>query len=142
MRIYLGSDHAGFLFKEEIKKVLTKKYEVIDCGTNGPDSVDYPDFAHAVCSQMQEGDYGILICFTGIGMSIAANKHHGIRAALVGKTEDAILTREHNDANVLCLSAKNTPLSEAKSIVKAFLSTPFTGGRHQRRVDKIKELEQ
>ena len=142
MKIYIGSDHAGFLLKEEIKKALIKDYEVIDCGTNSTDSVDYPDCAHAVCSKMQEGDYGILVCFTGIGMSIAANKHHGIRAALVGRTEDAILTREHNDANVLCLSAKNTPIREAKSIVKAFLSTSFTGGRHQRRVDKIRNLEQ
>lgn len=142
MKIYIGSDHAGFLLKEEIIKALSNSYQVVDCGTKSTESVDYPDFAKAVCSSMQEGDYGILVCYTGIGMSIAANKFKGIRAALVGKLEDAILTREHNDANVLCLSAKNTSYREALTITNAFLTTAFTGGRHQRRVDKIKELEQ
>ena len=142
MKIYFGSDHAGFALKEALINELQNEYEIIDCGTYSTESVDYPDFASSVCQKLTPHDRGILICYTGIGMSITANKYHGIRAALVGKLEDAVLTREHNDANVLCLSAKNTPLSEAKSIVKAFLSTPFTGGRHQRRVDKIKELEQ
>ena len=141
MKIYIGSDHAGFLLKEAIKEALMKDYEVIDCGTNSTESVDYPDYANLVCEKMTDSDKGILVCYTGIGMSIAANKHKGIRAALVGKLEDAVLTREHNDANVLCLSAKNTSTEDALAICKAFLTTNFSGGRHQRRVDKIGQIE-
>ena len=143
MKLYIGSDHAGFSLKEELRAYLSKKYEIIDCGTYGPESVDYPDYAKAVCENLlKESDaMGILVCYTGIGMSMTANKFKGIRAGLVGKVEDAILTREHNNANVLCLSAKNTPAEEAKEIVDAFLSSTFLGGRHERRVNKITAVE-
>lgn len=141
MKIYLGADHAGYLLKDEIKKYLEDKYEVIDCGTNDNASVDYPDFAKPVCENIQNGNIGILVCYTGIGMSMCANKFHGVRAGLVGKVEDAILTREHNNANCLCLSAKNTETNLALEIVDAFLKTEFAGGRHERRVSKLMEFE-
>ena len=137
MKIYIGSDHAGYLLKEEIVKYLNDKYEVVNCGPFGMDSVDYPDYAVKVCKEVKEDVVGILVCYTGIGMSMAANKFKGVRAALVGKVEDAILTREHNNANVLCLSAKNTPVDLAIEIVEKFLTTEFTYGRHERRVNKI-----
>lgn len=141
MKIYIGSDHAGFNLKNELVNYLSDKFEVIDCGTYGMESVDYPDFAIKVCKQINEDSMGILVCYTGIGMSMTANKFKGIRAGLVGKVEDAILTREHNNANVLCLSAKNTPVDDAKLIVDAFLSSTFQGGRHERRVNKMMALE-
>ena len=141
MKIYIGSDHAGYLLKEEIVKYLNDKYEVVNCGPFGMDSVDYPDYAVKVCKEVKEDVVGILVCYTGIGMSMAANKFKGVRAALVGKVEDAILTREHNNANVLCLSAKNTPVDLAIEIVKKFLTTEFTYGRHERRVNKINEID-
>ena len=142
MLVVIGSDHAGYLLKEEVMKYLNEKgIEVLDKGTNSSESVDYPDFAHAVCESVIENDcFGILICYTGIGMSMAANKHKNIRAALVSIVEDAILTREHNNANVLCLSAKNLTVSNATTIVDAFLNTEFAGGRHERRVNKIEVL--
>lgn len=141
MKIYIGSDHAGYLLKEEIVKYLNDKYEVVNCGPFGMDSVDYPDYAVKVCKEVKEDVVGILVCYTGIGMSMAANKFKGVRAALVGKVEDAILTREHNNANVLCLSAKNTPVDLAIEIVGKFLTTEFTYGRHERRVNKINEID-
>lgn len=141
MKIYIGSDHAGYLLKEEIVKYLNDKYEVVNCGPFGTDSVDYPDYAVKVCKEVKEDVVGILVCYTGIGMSMAANKFKGVRAALVGKVEDAILTREHNNANVLCLSAKNTPVDLAIEIVEKFLTTEFTYGRHERRVNKINEID-
>lgn len=141
MKIYIGSDHAGYLLKEEIVKYLNDKYEVVNCGPFGMDSVDYPDYAVKVCKEVKEDVVGILVCYTGIGMSMAANKFKGVRAALVGKVEDAILTREHNNANVLCLSAKNTPVDLAVEIVEKFLTTEFTYGRHERRVNKINEID-
>ena len=143
MKIYLGSDHAGFNLKQDLIKYLkAKNHEVIDYGTDSLASVDYPDFAKKVCQKVQKEEaFGILICYTGIGMSIAANKYQGIRAALVNFVEDAKLTREHNNANVLCLSAKNTSLEDAFKIVDAFLSATFLGERHLRRVNKIKEIE-
>ncbi|MBQ2891877.1 MAG: ribose 5-phosphate isomerase B [Bacilli bacterium] len=141
MKIYIGSDHAGYLLKEEIVKYLNDKYEVVNCGPFGMDSVDYPDYAVKVCKEVKEDVVGILVCYTGIGMSMAANKFKGVRAALVGKVEDAILTREHNNANVLCLSAKNTPVDLAIEIVEKFLTTEFTYGRHERRVNKINEID-
>lgn len=140
MKIYIGSDHAGFSLKEEIIQYLKENHEVIDCGTYGVDSVDYPDYAIKVCQNVDELSVGILVCYTGIGMSMAANKFQHIRAALVGSVEDAVLTREHNNANVLCLSQKNTPSDVAFQIVDKFLSTEFTYGRHERRVDKIMEI--
>lgn len=143
MKVIIGSDHAGYLLKDEVIKHLeTQGIEVVNKGTNSSESVDYPDFAHAVCEGVVENNcLGILICYTGIGMSMAANKHKHIRAALVSIVEDAILTKEHNDANVLCLSAKNLSVESALEIVDAFLKTPFAGGRHERRVNKIKDLE-
>ena len=144
MKLSIGSDHAGYDLKKQIFEYLQKEgHVVIDQGTYNKDSVDYPDFAKLVVKDVQdnEADYGILVCYTGIGMSMAANKARGIRAALVGKVEDAVLTREHNNANVLCLSAKNTSVEDAFEIVKAFLSTEFAGGRHERRVEKVMRFE-
>ena len=144
MKLSIGSDHAGYDLKKQIFEYLQKEgHVVIDQGTYNKDSVDYPDFAERVVKDVQdnEADYGILVCYTGIGMSMAANKARGIRAALVGKVEDAVLTREHNNANVLCLSAKNTSVEDAFEIIKAFLSTGFAGGRHERRVEKVMRFE-
>ena len=147
MKIYIASDHAGYLLKEEVVKYLKTQnnLETYDLGTNSKESVDYPNYAKAVCKMLQNNNFkdclGILICYTGIGMSITANKYQGIRASLVGKVEDAILTKEHNDANVLCLSAKNTNFEEAIDIIKAFITTKFLGERHLRRVDLIREIE-
>ena len=144
MKLSIGSDHAGYDLKKQIFEYLQKEgHVVIDQGTYNKDSVDYPDFAERVVKDVQdnEADYGILVCYTGIGMSMAANKARGLRAALVGKVEDAVLTREHNNANVLCLSAKNTSVEDAFEIVKAFLSTDFAGGRHERRVEKVMRFE-
>jgi ribose 5-phosphate isomerase B len=144
VKLSIGSDHAGYDLKKQIFEYLKKEgHVVIDQGTYNKDSVDYPDFAEWVVKDVQnkEADYGILVCYTGIGMSMAANKARGIRAALVGKVEDAVLTREHNNANVLCLSAKNTSVEDAFEIIKAFLSTDFAGGRHERRVEKVMRFE-
>ena len=144
MKIFIGSDHAGYDRKNEIIEFLKmKEIEVLDMGTYSKESVDYPDFARAVCEGVLNHDdsYGILVCFTGIGMSMAANKYKGIRASLVGLVEDAILTKEHNNSNVLCLSAKNTDKELALQIVDAYLNASFTYGRHERRVNKILEIE-
>ncbi len=144
MKIFIGSDHAGLERKNEIIEFLkTKAIEVVDCGTYSKDSVDYPDFAVEVCNGVLENidAQGILVCYTGIGMSMAANKFKGIRASLVGIVEDAILTKEHNNSNVLCLSAKNTNKDLALEIVEAYLNSSFTYGRHERRVNKLTEIE-
>ena len=144
MRIAIGSDHAGYELKNTIVKyLLKKKIEVHDMGTFSIDSVDYPDFAVQVCKSIKRdaNDLGILICYTGIGMSMAANKHNGIRAALVTTVENAILTREHNNANVLCMGAKDVSEEVAKEIVDAFISSKFTEGRHLRRVEKLTNIE-
>jgi RpiB/LacA/LacB family sugar-phosphate isomerase len=144
MRIALGSDHAGYELKEMIKAYLIGTgVEVSDCGTSSPESVDYPDFAARVGSEIQGGgsDRGILFCGTGIGMSIAANKIPGIRAALASTPDGARLSRLHNDANVLCLAGRFTDALTAEKIVRIWLETPFEGGRHQRRVDKIMAFE-
>lgn len=145
MKIALASDHAGFTLKEEIKKHLKKlNIAYIDYGTNSLDSVDYPDYAYPACLSVKnnECDYGILVCYTGIGMSIVANKVKGIRASLVSTLDQASLTRMHNNANVLCLSQKETKLELALSIVDTFINTTFEKGRHERRVNKIMEIEQ
>ena len=134
----------GYEHKEAIIKHLqTKGIEVVDFGAFSTESVDYPDHAKGVCQSVQSGksDFGILICYTGIGMSIVANKYHSIRAALVGSEENAYLTRNHNDSNVLCIGAKDTSIELTIKIVDIFLSESFAGGRHQSRVDKIKEVE-
>ena len=144
MKIAIGADHAGYELKNEIIKYLKEEgYDIIDYGTNSKESVDYPDFAKAVSYAVRDNlcQFGILVCYTGIGMSIASNKVNGIRAALVNSVENATLTREHNNANVLCLSSKDTNVNLAKEIVRTFLTTAFTYGRHERRVNKIMELE-
>jgi len=144
MRIALGADHAGVHLKQEIRQLLDERgFAYSDFGTNATDSVDYPDFAKTVASEVASGrfDYGILFCGSGIGMAIAANKVAGIRAAPVVDEQSAVLSREHNDANVLSLGERLTPPDLARRIVEKFLDTPFAGGRHQRRVDKIAALD-
>lgn len=135
-----GADHAGFEYKQKIVDLLRSKgLEVIDCGTSSNDSTDYPDYAHTVALAVSDGkaDLGILVCGTGIGMAIAANKHPGVRAANVESVMAATMAREHNNANVLAIGARLTTWELAKEIVETFLSAEFQGGRHQRRVDKI-----
>ena len=144
MRIAIGSDHAGYLLKETLKAGLIEAGVALDdAGTTGDASVDYPDYAEAVARLVVSGacDRGILICGTGIGMAMAANKVDGIRAAAAGDLESARLCREHNDANVLTLGARLTSPDLAMAIVRLFLETPFAGGRHQQRVDKIMALQ-
>ncbi|NLY44175.1 MAG: ribose 5-phosphate isomerase B [Clostridiaceae bacterium] len=143
--IAIGSDHGGFELKEEIKKKLIQEgYEVKDFGTYSPESVDYPDIAKPVCMSILNGECekGILICGTGIGISIAANKIHGIRAALCGDCFSARMAKEHNDANVIALGGRVLGPGLAWEIVKTWLGVKFQGGRHQTRVDKIHLLEQ
>ena len=142
MKIAIGSDHAGFYLKEDIKKYLEEKgIEVIDRGTNSDNRVDYPDFGHAVGHEVidKDLDFGIAICGSGIGISIAANKVKGIRAALCSEPYSAKLARRHNDANVLAMGARLIGLDMAKEIVDAFLNEEFEGGRHINRVSKIEE---
>ncbi len=144
MRVALGSDHAGFDLKEHVKAFLDEiqvAYE--DCGCPSPDAVDYPDVAATVARRVAAGaaDRGILICGTGIGMAIAANKIAGIRAGSCCSTAAVALARGHNDLNVLTLGARVMPADAARAFVRTFLETPFDGGRHKRRVDKIAELE-
>lgn len=144
MKIALGSDHGGFQLKDEIKKLLVATgIDYHDFGTNSEESVDYPDFARPVAEGVSKGDFdrGILICGTGIGMSIAANKVTGIRAALCHDCFSAKATREHNDSNVLCLGERVIGRGLALEIVKIWLDTEFAGDRHQRRIDKITALE-
>ena len=144
MKVALGADHAGFQLKDHVKRVLDElgiAYE--DFGTSSGESVDYPDFAQAVAQGVSTGrfDRGILVCGSGIGMAIAANKVPGVRAAAVGDTESARLSREHNDLNVLALGARLTPESRARDNVPTFLQRPFGGGRHTNRVKKIHGIE-
>jgi len=144
MRVALGADHAGFLLKNQIADHLRQSgHEVLDRGTDGPESCDYPDFAAAVARDVAGGgaDRGVLICTTGIGMSIAANKIAGIRAAHAGSPEEAELARRHNDANVLAIGARFAR-EDANTLVDVFLGTEFEGGRHARRTAKIQALEQ
>lgn len=145
MKIALGADHAGFALKDEILEALRQAgYQVADFGTNSPEPADYPDFAFAVAEYIASGsaDRGILVCGSGVGMSIAANKVSGIRAALGVNAEEVRLTRLHNDANVLTLGARFIDVSTAKDLVLIFLETPFEGGRHERRVGKITQIEE
>lgn len=145
MKIVMANDHGAVSYKEEIKAMLIKEgYEVVDLGCNSNDSVDYPDFGSA-CARMvanKEVDFGIVMCGTGIGISIAANKVKGIRCALCTDVTMAKLTREHNDANMLSMGQRTTGIETAKDIVHAFLNTPFSNGeRHIARIAKIAELE-
>ncbi len=142
--IAIGSDHGGYALKQEIMAHLKENgIDYKDYGTMTTDSCDYPDYAETVCAAVNAGEarYGILICGTGIGISMAANKIHGIRAALCGDYFSAKYTRKHNDANVLCLGGRTIGAGLALELVDVFLSTAFEGGRHQTRVDKIMALE-
>jgi len=144
MKIAIGADHAGFALKEKLRARLVQEgHEVVDYGTNSADSCDYPDYAQAVGREVGAGrtDRGILVCSTGIGMAIAANKIDGVRAAPAQSEDEVRLTREHNDANVLTLGAKYLDDVHAESLIDIFLNTEFTGGRHARRVAKIAQLE-
>ena len=146
MKITIGSDHGAVELKEEVKMVLHEfeDVRVTDVGTFGTESVDYPDIAEKVCTDVVSGkaDRGIVLCGTGIGISIAANKIDGIRAALCGDVYSAIMSRKHNDANVLAMGGRVTGIGPAGEIVRAWVGTEFEGGRHARRVDKIMALEQ
>jgi ribose 5-phosphate isomerase B len=138
--IALGADHAGIEYKNAIKTWLEEKgYAVKDFGTYTTDSVDYPDFAHPTASSVEkkEASFGILFCGSANGVAMTANKHAGIRAGLCWQTEVAELTRLHNDANVICIPARFVTLDVAKEMIEKFMSTPFEGGRHQNRVNKI-----
>ena len=144
-KIFIGADSAGYSLKCEVIPYLQSKgYEVIDCGTDSDASCHYPIFANAVCENVKsdlEGSFGILICGTGIGMSMCANKHKGIRAALCSDTYSARMTRQHNDANVLCMGARVIGSCLALDIVDSFLSNGFEGGRHATRVEMMMEIE-
>src|SRR5579864_852137 len=144
MKIALGADHAGFELKEKLKKFLDGRgWDVADVGTHSTDSVDYPDFAQKVGERIahKKSDLGILVCGSGIGMSIAANKVPGVRAAHVSNLTEAQLSREHNNANVLALGARFLDEKQATEIVTKWLATPFSGGRHEKRVEKISKIE-
>lgn len=140
--VAVAADHAGY----ELKAILADEigalgYSVLDLGTNGPDSVDYPDFGHAMARALTDGaaDTGVLVCGSGIGISIAANRHLGVRAAVCHDTVSARLSRQHNDANVLALGSRLIGVEVAKDCVRTFLTTEFEGGRHARRVAKLDE---
>lgn len=138
--ISIGCDHAGFPYKDAIKNLLTGLgIEVKDHGTHSLDSVDYPDFVHPVANDVEnaQAHLGVLLCGSGNGVAITANKHQGVRAALCWIEEIAALARQHNDANVLCLPVRFTTPEQAEAIVKAFLNAEFEGGRHATRVGKI-----
>ena len=139
MKIYIGSDHAGFDLKEQIKKHFEGVFEFVDKGTYSSESVDYPDFAHAVAnSLLKDNDgVGVLICGTGNGMAMTANKHAGIRAALCWSPEISALAKQHNNANILVLPARFISNELAFETFEAFFNADFEGGRHQRRIDKI-----
>jgi len=144
MTIAIGSDHGGVALKDFLVQVLrTKGVEVEDMGTNGNDSVDYPDYGRLVALKVAKGqaERGILICTNGIGMSILANKFPGVRAALVYDPKAAHMSREHNNSNILVLGGGVVEQSLAEQILDIWLNTPFAGGRHQRRIDKITEVE-
>lgn len=140
--IAIGSDHAGFECKESIKtalKTVNAGFALVDVGTHSADSVDYPDFAHQVATQVESGEVemGVVICGSGNGVCITANKHKGIRAALCWSVEIAALARQHNDANVLCIPARFVSHETALQMVETFMNTAFEGGRHQKRIEKI-----
>jgi ribose 5-phosphate isomerase B len=138
MRIGFASDHAGYDLKEHLKEwALAQGHEAVDFGTVGPASVDYPDFAHRAAAGKDTWDKLVLVCGSGIGMSMTANRHADIRCALVTSLEHAELARQHNDANAIAFGQRLTDPLQAESYLKIFLETPFEGGRHQRRVEKI-----
>ena len=145
MKVAIASDHAGFEEKERLKPLLSELgIQFEDLGTGSPESVDYPDFARKVGEEVAQGnvEQGILVCGSGTGMAIAANKVPGVRAAVAWSDEIARLAREHNDANVLSIAARFTPVEQISDIVRAWFAAKFDGGRHARRVEKIREIEQ
>lgn len=141
MKVFLAADHAGYTLKTDLAQYLKEKGIAFeDLGTHSTESVDYPDYAHQLAEHLRRGPnpaVGILLCATGIGMSIAANKHYGVRAALCYDAYTAEMARRHNNANVLCLGGRTTGPAVARQIVDIFLATPFDGGRHSRRVAKL-----
>jgi len=144
MRIAIGADHAGFSLKEQLRDWLhSQGYEVEDLGCSSAESTDYPDYASAVAREVAGGqaERGILVCSTGVGMSITANKVAGVRAALGVNADEVRLSRAHNDANILTLGARYTDVATAEALIGIFLQTSFDGGRHQRRLSKIAEIE-
>ena len=144
MRIAIAADHAGFVLKEKLRRALAEQgHQVTDFGTDSEAPCDYPDFARAAAREVSSGacERGILVCSTGIGMAIAANKVDGVRAAPAECVDEVLLTREHNDANVLTLGAKYVDESRALDLVRVFLSAQFAGGRHARRLEKIAAME-
>ncbi|CAB3848910.1 MULTISPECIES: ribose 5-phosphate isomerase B [Pseudomonadota] len=138
MKIAIASDHAGYELKEQLKQAFAE-VEWLDLGTHSPESVDYPDFGHAMGAAITAGQavQGVVICGSGIGISIAANRHPAVRAALCANATMARLSRQHNDANVLALGSRIVGFEVARDCLGAFLATPFEGGRHQRRIDKL-----
>jgi len=144
MKIAIAADHAGFVLKEKLRQKLAGEgHEVVDFGTGSTESCDYPDFARPVALQVAHGDAdrGLLVCSTGIGMAIAANKVDGVRAAPAVSEDEVRMTREHNDSNVLTIGAKYLDEEHAMDLIHLFLGTEFSGGRHARRVAKIMQLE-
>ena len=144
MKLALGADHAGYLLKDRIRQyVMERGHQVIDEGTNTSDSVDYPDYAAKVAEDVAAGraERGILVCGSGIGMAIAANKIPGIRAANICNEYQAQMSREHNNLNVITLGARIVDENDAKQIIQIWLDTPFSGGRHSGRLDKLHEIE-
>ena len=143
-KIVMGADHAGYTLKDKIKATLLERgYDIIDVGTFSSESCKYPVIAHELCTILQKGEaeLGILICGTGVGMSLCANKHKGIRAACVSDTFSARLTRMHNDSNVLCFGERVVGYGLAMELVDAFIETEFEGGRHAERVALINDIE-
>lgn len=138
-KLAIAADHAGFEYKEYVKLLLQDEYEIQDFGTHSLDSVDYPDFVHPAASSVENGEneLGILICGSGQGVQLSANKHQGIRCALCWMPEIAALSKQHNNANMIALPARFVAKEYALEIIKTFLTTEFEGGRHQNRVDKI-----
>ncbi|MBN2283625.1 MAG: ribose 5-phosphate isomerase B [Deltaproteobacteria bacterium] len=143
MKVAIGSDHAGFELKEAIGSFLReRRFAVVDAGTKSADPVDYPDFGAAVARMVSSGDCdrGVLVCGSGVGMSIVANRFSGVRAALCLDIETARMSRMHNDANILVLAGRRTDAATAREITTVWMETEFEGGRHQRRLDKINEI--
>lgn len=140
MKIAIGNDHAGYEIKQVLKEWLEEQgYDVKNYGTDSPQAVDYPDFVHPLAISIEKGefDFGVLICGSGQGASITANKHQGIRATLCWRPEIAMLARSHNDANILCLPGRFIEGDAAIEVLRVFLDTPFDGGRHKRRIEKV-----
>ena len=137
-KIYIASDHAGFNLKESIKKKFSSKFEVLDLGPkHSKKSVNYPDYAHKLSKKIKKENIGILVCGSGMGMAMTANKHKGVRAAICWSEEIAELAREHNDANIISIPSRFLSEEKIINIVEAFIKTDFEGGRHKRRIEKI-----